>query len=131
MNTTTATNFDTVWKEAYEAGIAAGEAALPTPMNVTRADPTTGKPVPGATVYHVPEGACGFAWVTIYAKGDNRKFVNWLKKAGHARAAYPAGFWIWISEFGQSVERKAAMARAMAKVFKAYGFECYAQSRLD
>lgn len=120
MNGSTPT-FNELWKEAWEAGMKAGDDAKPTPMNV----------VGHGKTYHVPEGACGFAWVHLPYKGDNRKLVNWLKKAGFAKKAYPTGFMIWVSEFGQSIARKEAAARAMANVFRDHGFDAYAQSRMD
>jgi hypothetical protein len=36
-----------------------------------------------------------------------------------------------VSEFGQSVDRKAAYAGAYAQVLRNSGIDCYADSRLD
>lgn len=122
MNETATTkSFAQIWTEAAIAAKDAGEAAKPTPMNV----------VGHGQHYHVPEGPCGFAWVQLYCKGNARSFVLWLKKQRIATKAYPSGFMIWISDFGQSMERKQAAAHAMAKVFRDHGIECFPQSRMD
>jgi hypothetical protein len=107
-------------KKAHEAGIDAGFAAYPTKMVVT--DEVRGK------TWLVDEGACGFAWINF--KG-NTAFGRWAKKAGVARPAYNGGLQVWVSEFGQSVDRKAAYAGAYAKVLKEAGIEAYAGDRLD
>jgi predicted CoA-binding protein len=53
------------------------------------------------------------------------------KKKGIARSHYPSGLCVWVSEFGQSVDRKAAYAGAFAQVLRNAGIDCYANSRLD
>lgn len=114
--------FAEVYKKAYAAGMAAAEAAVPTPMVVTEEVPATGRS------WYVPEGACGFAWITI--KPATCSFAKWLVKTkrGHKGGRYQ----IWIAEHGQSVERKEAHACAMAEVLRSeLGIEAYAGSRLD
>lgn len=107
-----------VFETALAAGNAALEAAKPTPMTV----------VGGGERYFVSEGACGFAWVAF--KG-NTKFGRWAKKVGVARAAYPTGMQYWVSQGGQSVDRKEAFARAFAAVLNFNGIEAYANYRMD
>ena len=63
-----------------------------------------------------PEGPCGSAWVTV--RPGSSGFAHWLRKHGYARPAYHGGVEIWISEFGQSYERKHACAKAMAEVLR-------------
>lgn len=123
--------FMNVYRRALKAGIDAGKAALPTPMNVGHAMSLTSNEIDySRPTYYVSEGACGFAWVTIYP--GNHPFANWLKKHGWARPKYGGGVDIWISDHNQSVERKEAHARAMVEVFRSYGLEkVYAGSRLD
>jgi len=116
--------FENVYKMATLAGRFAGDSAQPTPMIVTDDIPATGRS------WYVPEGACGFAWVTI--KPGTGAFAKWLAKKGLARKGYYGGMEIWISEFGQSMERKEAYARAMAEVFKTeLGVNAYAGSRMN
>lgn len=112
--------FEAIWNEAYEAGMRAGEAAMPHEMVV----------VGGGKEYHVPEGPCGFAWIVVYP--GNAPFANWAKKAHDARPEYGGGCCVyWVGEFNQSVERKAAFARAFAEVLRQHGIKAYGQDRLD
>lgn len=105
--------------EAYKAGIEAGKNARPIPMYVIDQ---------GIPIDRIDDGACGFAWVAF---PGNTSFGKWAKKQGLARSHYPSGLCVWVSEFGQSVDRKEAFAGAYAKVLKANGIDAYAGSRLD
>jgi len=82
--------------------------------------------------------ACGFAWVNIYRhqsvgkiKG-NSKLGRALKSAGISQD-YNRNFQIWNpSGFPcQNVDTLEKGAEAAADVFRKYGFEAYAGSRLD
>jgi hypothetical protein len=76
----------------------------------------------------VMDGVCGFAWLTF---SDGRKsFPRWAQKVGLARKGY-YGVSIWVSDYGQSMERKEAFAQAAAEVLREAGVRCYAQSRMD
>ena len=76
--------------------------------------------------------ACGFAWVDIYGVKGNTKLGKALTQAG-VRKSYTKSLQMWNpSKFGcQNVDTLEAGARAAAAVFKRYGFEAYAGSRLD
>lgn len=76
--------------------------------------------------------ACGFAWVNIYKVKGNTKLGKMLKAAG-VRQDYTKAFQIWNpAKMGvQSVGILEEGARAAADVFRKYGFEAYAGSRLD
>lgn len=76
--------------------------------------------------------ACGFAWVTIYGVKGNTRLGKALGAAG-IRKSYSGGLEMWNpSKFGcQNVDTLEEGARAAAAVFKKYGFEAYAGSRLD
>ena len=89
---------------------------------------------------HFPNGgwgACGFAWTNLYEfegkriKG-NTKIGRALKAAG-VRQDYTRSFQIWNPSGypTQNVDTLEAGARAAADVFRKYGFEAYAGSRLD
>lgn len=117
-------------ERAYIEGRKAGLACRPVPMVVGQAkNPLSSEIDYSKPVYYVDDGACGFAWVKI--RPATTPFARWLKKNGYARAAYNGGLDIWISDFGQSVDRKYAMAGAMAKVLTEAGVTAYADSRLD
>ena len=76
--------------------------------------------------------ACGFAWTNIYKVKGNTKLGKMLKAAG-LRQDYTKAFSIWNpAKMGvQSVGILEEGARAAADVFRKYGFEAYAGSRLD
>jgi hypothetical protein len=123
-----------VWQRAYLAGTETGQRHNPTPMVVgTETTLFNVKLDTTKTMYHVPDGLCGFAWVTIYP--GNCAFANWLKKMRYASPAYQGGVQIPIREYGQSYEKKYAHAKALAAVLNLelpeLGNRAYADSRLD
>ena len=76
--------------------------------------------------------ACGFAWVNIYGVKGNTKLGKMLKAAG-VKQDYTKAFSIWnpAGMHVQNVDTLEAGAQAAADVFRKYGFEAYAGSRLD
>jgi hypothetical protein len=77
-------------------------------------------------------GACGFAWMNIYGIKGNTRIGRKLKQAG-VEQSWDKSFQLWNpSKYPtQNVSTLEAGARAAAEVFKRYGFEAYAGSRLD
>lgn len=127
-------DYDALIVKAVTAGRAAGQAALPTPMTVTQHASPMNDASPVVQEWHVSEGACGFADVNFSMKsGLGRKFGQWLIKNDLARKdSYRGGVTIWISDHGQSIERKSAHASALAKVLQEAGIaDAYSSSRLD
>ena len=122
--------FKTVYEEACRLGVEAGNAHTPTPMVVQAHSDMMDDSSPVEQEWHVPSGVCGFAWVTI--RPGNCSFARWLTKNKHARKAYGGGVQIWISSFGQSMEKKEKCARAMSEhIRKELGVSAYAGSRMD
>lgn len=80
----------------------------------------------------VDQFACGFAWVTIHGVKGNTK-VGKALIANDVRPAYGGGLQLWNpSKYGcQNVDTLEAGANAAAQVFRNYGFEAFAGSRLD
>ena len=76
--------------------------------------------------------ACGFAWTNIYAVKGNTKIGKMLKAAG-VRQDYTKALQLWnpAKMPVQNVDTLEEGARAAAEVFRKYGFEAYAGSRLD
>ena len=76
--------------------------------------------------------ACGFAWTNIYGVKGNTRLGKMLKAAG-VRQDYTKAFQLWNPAKlpVQSVGILEAGAIAAAGVFRKYGFEAYAGSRLD
>ena len=126
-----AAQFAAVYAKAVAAGMAAGNGSIPTPMIVGSPSTPFGNDVDySKKTYYVADGVCGFAWVTV--RPGTSAFAKWLAKTGKARKAYEGGMQVWVSEFGQSMQRKEAFAYAMAKVFTdELGVAAYAGSRMD
>lgn len=110
---------------AHQEGMKAGQDVTPTPMHLMGG-------VPGQPKKHfvVNEGACGFARIII--KPGTSRLARCAKKHMDARKAWDGGVYIWVHQFGQSVARKEAYARAFRDVLRNAGFDrVYADSRLD
>jgi hypothetical protein len=114
------TLFTELFAVAWEKGRDAARDCRPKPMIVTNDR--------GDWLDYVDDGVCGFGWVNV---PGNTSFGKWLKKTGRGRPDYPTGLSIWISDYGQSYERKAAHASAMASHLQSNGIACRAGSRLD
>ena len=88
-----------------------------------------------AEAFHAQYGdrdCCGFAWTNIYGIKGNTRIGKMLKAAG-VRQDYTKAFQIWNpSKFPtQSMNILEAGAQAAADVFRKYGFESFAGSRMD
>lgn len=116
-------------EKAIAAGIAAGTEKVPTPMIVEQHSNMWDDNSPVEKSYYVPQGVCGFAWVNV--RPGNSSFARWAVKEGLARKSYSGGIDFWISDYGQSYEKKSAHAAAMAKVLEDAGLKAYAMSRMD
>ena len=121
---------------AHAAGMAAGRGVTPPTMVVeARSDPFD-RASELLERWVVPEGPCGFGWVTVrpancrLAKRMALMFTGGM--GGSARHdSYGGGMMLWVWEFGQSATRKDCYARAFAKVLTDAGFRADAGSRLD
>ena len=120
-------SYGSIHLQAHEAGMIAHRGAQPHPMVLVECD-VFGKAKPGAEVYTVNDGVCGFGWVEI--KG-NTGFGRWAKATGIARKAYPSGLRISAGGHSQSLERNEAYAKAYAGVLRANGISAYGCSRID
>ena len=76
--------------------------------------------------------ACGFAWTSIRGVKGTTRLGKQLKAAG-VRQSYDRSFQLWNpSGMGvQSMNVLEAGAEAAAGVFRKYGLEAYAGSRMD
>ena len=117
-------------ERAHLMGMDAGRAASVTPMIVGSPSTPFGSDIDySKKTYFVEGGACGFAGVVI--KPARGKFVSYLKGLGMGHKHYYGGYYVPVHEFGQSLERKEAYARAYAKVLSEEGMSCYVDSRMD
>ena len=106
-------------EQAHAAGVAAAAACNVRAMVVSG----------GGQSWYVPDGVCGFAWITIHP--GNCALAKYVKKYHGARAAYGGGMQIWVSAYNQSMQLKEAYATAYAGVLQAAGHKAYAGSRMD
>lgn len=118
-----------VWEAAVKAGRAAGDKCRPTPMMVTQHANVLNDNSPAVKTWRVDSGVCGFAWVVI--KPGTSSFARWLIKHKLAGKHYYGGVSIWVSEYGQSMERKIAYARAMSEYLNKVGIRAYPGDRMD
>lgn len=100
---------------------------------VAEAQTAAAQAAQAALVLHGDRDACGFAWCDIYGVKGNTRLGKLFKAAGVRRDWTGKAFQIWnpAGVGVQSVGIKEAGAAAAAQVFKRYGFEAYAGSRLD
>lgn len=82
----------------------------------------------------VSDGVCGFAWVEL--KPANNAFCKWLVKKGYASKLSGPGVSIWVHDYNQSMQKKAAYARAFCQVIKSQAQDLrlksvYSGSRMD
>lgn len=106
---------ETLWDRALEAGITAGEAVIPRPLRIKGYEP-------------ILDGVCGFGYVNV---PGNTSFGRWVKKYGHGSKSYRGGLDIYIGHFGQSYEKKLAMANAMAEVLRENDVAATARGNID
>jgi len=112
--------YEELFSTAWQLGMNAAHSCVPRPMIVTDAH--------GNQLDYVPDGMCGFAWLSF---SGNTSFAKWLSKHKKTRKGYPKGIELPIHAYEQSYERKASHARAMAAYLQSHGVECWAGSRLD
>ena len=127
-----------IMEEAVQAGLDALNKCTPTPMVVQQHTNVMNDNSPVEKSWFVESGVCGFAWIQFKSTTTpNRKFLAGLKKAGLAgehkdwSKSYQGGFSYWVSQGGQSMERKMAFAHAFADVLDKNGITCYTGSRMD
>ena len=119
-----------LFEKADRAGFKAGTDSTPEPMYVVQHANPLDDSSPIVKAYApVMDGVCGFAWIGGI-KGTT-SFGRWVGRTGKGHRGYYGGMEIWVSEFGQSYERKLAYARAFAQVLSDAGTEAYGTGRLD
>ena len=121
--------FERLWSAAHSAGLAAALAATPPAMVVQRRSDPMDDTSPIEKEWIVPDGPCGFAWITV---PGNSSFARWRKKVGTADRDYYGGCCIKnVHEFNQSLIRKTAYAIAFARVLQDAGIPAHAHDRID
>lgn len=122
--------FAKVCEQAHLNGMAAATDIVPTPMVVQQHANPLDDNSPVVRQYEpVMDGVCGFAWVEV--RPSNSSFAIWARKQGWRQSSY-MGTYLWVSYFGQSMERKTAYARAYAAhLVSELGIKAHAGSRMD
>jgi len=111
--------FQEIWNEADTAGRKAGLEVETTPFRVVQHSNPLDDNSPVVRAFGIIPGPCGFAWVII--KPAYSRFAKWLIASGKASVdSYYGGVHIWVSEFGQLMERKEAYARAFSEIIEKY-----------
>jgi hypothetical protein len=75
-----------------------------------------------------PFPICGFAWVRV--KGLRGKKLKEFQKRGFDKC-FSGGQMLFVNDYDQSHDRKAAYAREYAKTLQENGFDAWSESRLD
>lgn len=122
-------SFEAIYNEAHKAGNDAAMTKVPTPMVVAEHANPLDDNSPVRQAWLVNDGVCGFASVIV--RPGTCAFARWLTKEKGARKSYYGGTELWISAFGQSMERKEAYAGAFAAVLNKHGIKAYSTSRMD
>jgi hypothetical protein len=117
--------FTATWRDANLAAHVAVQALDVKPMTVIGHNPATGDRI----AYHVPDGVCGFAYVTI--RPATSAFVQWLKGRGIGHKAYRGGWEISIPHYSQSMQRKEEHARVVSEYLITHGIAAGYYSRMD
>jgi hypothetical protein len=126
--------FKKIYNKALNAGYAAVEKMIKNneivPMTVVQHSNMLDDNSPIKKSWYVEDGVCGFVWVNI--KPANTSFAKWLVKNDYAKKdSYYGGITIWISQYGQSMQKKSEFAKAFSTIINEYGFKSYADSRMD
>lgn len=126
--------FEQIIAEAREAGLDAVNEMIQkkqiVPMIVTQHSNMLDDNSPVKKEWYVADGVCGFAWINV--RPATSRFAKWLKSQNIGSTdSYYGGITIWISEFGQSMQKKETYARAYAEVLRKHGFKAHMMSRMD
>lgn len=123
-------DFDALYAKAHAAGMAAGNACVPVPMQVVqRANPLDDSSPVVKAYEPVMDGVCGFSSCVI--RPATGGFVKWLKSNGIGYKNYHGGWAVPCHAFNQSLTRKEAYTSAFGKILATYGITSYPDSRID
>lgn len=124
--------------EADAAGRAAVAVAKVTPMIVGSAKSLFSNEIDySQPTEFVEDGVCGFAWINVYPefKGNTKlgkEERKVLERLGFSKDwENNKRFYLWVSDFNQSMQKKETYARAYAKVLSANGVTASSMSRMD
>jgi hypothetical protein len=124
-------DFQDLYERAHQAGINAAISVKVQPMIVGQTKSLFSNSIDETKPTHfIEDGVCGFAEIIV--KPGNSRFANWLKKNDiGSKRYYGGGISVWVSDFGQSYQRKIAYARAFVDVLQNENINAWAFGRLD
>jgi len=121
-------DYQKIVDEAHKRGYEAATKHKPQPMIVVgHSNPLDDNSVI-TDQYYVDSGVCGFAEIRFKL---NTAFGKWAVKNKIAQKSCMGGGYIWVHDFGQSLERKEKYASEYAKVLQENGISAYSSSRMD
>lgn len=120
--------FQDIYDKADKAGREAVEQADIRPMVVNAHTNVLDDTSTIKESYYVADGPCGFASIEFPA---NTSWARWCKKNNIGNKHTGTGYYIWVSEYNQSLQKKEKYASAFAKVLNGYGIKAYSSSRMD
>jgi len=122
--------FEKIYNEAHDAGMKAVQNLKVIPMFVTQHLNPIDDKSEVVESWYVEDGVCGFAWINV--KPGTSSFAKWLvEKKIASHDSYYGGVTIWVSDFGQSMQKKEAYAHAFSSILNNNEIKSYAMSRMD
>jgi len=121
-------DYQKIVDEAHKRGYEAATKHKPQPMIVVGHSNPLDDNSAITDQYYVESGCCGFAEIRFKL---NTAFGKWAVKNKIAQKSCMGGGYIWVHEFGQSLERKEKYASEYAKVLQENGISAYSSSRMD
>lgn len=121
-------DWKSIFEEADKAGKEAANKCIPVPMIVQERSNVLDDTSSIKKQYFVEGGVCGFASIRFKA---NTSFAKWAIKNNIAKKSSMGGCYIWVSDYGQSMQLKESYSSAFAKILRDKGIEAYSESRMD
>lgn len=121
-------DYQKIVDEAHKRGYEAATKHKPQPMIVVGHSNPLDDNSAITDQYYVESGICGFAEIRFKL---NTAFGKWAVKNKIAQKSCMGGGYIWVHDFGQSLERKEKYASEYAKVLQENGISAYSSSRMD
>lgn len=87
--------------------------------------------------YILDDYPCGFAWVNVYLKSRSNSIIGKQERRVLEACGFKKDFdsnkryYLWVSAYNQSMQKKEAYANAYAKVLRENGIDAYSASRMD
>ena len=121
-------DFAAIYEAADKAGKEAVSKATIKPMVVSAHANMMDDNSDVVESYFVADGPCGFASINFPA---NTSWARWCKKNNIGSKRIGTGYYIWVSDYNQSMQKKETYARAFSKVLNDNNIKSYYTSQMD